>query len=350
MSRQRNVAFADAATRANSSPFAASTYLAQQAALLSPGQCIKFATDITKAQTEPENEDVLQWAISAAYDSVNKQVHYIGKIAGPALFHWLKYDEATNHWTLDSPAPSWTTSSDSGHGFDHNTCDNAGNFYHVPYNSAAPRKWNGSSWSTLTAWTQNTTATGGLTWTPWGGGQGTLFYNDGIQGLLSYNFSGSWTTVFAQSNGSYHDFSEYNSTADVLIFGGGNGNNYYKYTGSGSPTQIADPSAATGLTGFRISANAGDQGIVCSDPSAAKLIAYYIETGLWAEYNITTDTWTKLTQSTGNGATPQTGLPNFTTDSGNAIICVSLPPYGCTMWIARPGAGENLNVWLYRHT
>lgn len=323
------------------------TILAQQAALLSPGQCIKFATDITKAQTEPENEDILQWAINFAYDRVNRKVHYIGKIAGPARFHWLSLDEATNHWTLDAHDP-WTTTNQSGHGYAHNTCDDSGNFYHVPYGSRIVQKWNGTAWSALPAWTQNTDATGSLKWLPWGGG--TLFYNDGVYGLIKFNGT-SWDDVYVLLNGSYHDFSVYNDTADVLIFGGGNGSGYYKCTSALSVSAINAPSTGTGLSGFTaISANAGAQGIVCSDPNSAKLIAYYIETGLWAEYNITTNTWTQLTQSSGSGASPQTGLPNFTVDASNAIICGDLPDYGCTMWIARPGTGENLNVWLYRHS
>lgn len=325
---------------------AQTSVLAQTAALLSAGQSILLPTDISKAALEPENSPVFQWAISAAYDSLNKKVHFIGKRDGPNFYHWVIYDIATNHWSISTP--SWSGSSDTGHGYDHNTADTSGNFYHAVAPSNTVRKWNGTSWSALADWTQNNGgATGGLTWTPWNGG--SLYYNDGIIGLIKYNGSTAWDSIPGVAiTGSYHDFSEYNSTANVLILGGGNGSSYYKYDGT-TMTSIADPSAATGLTGFRISANAGNQGICCSDPNSAKLIAYYIETGLWAEYNINTDTWTQLTQSTGSGATPQNGLPNIGTDPANAIICVTLPGYNCTMWLVHPSSG-NLLCWLYRHT
>lgn len=351
MSRQRTAVYPDAATRANSAPYSppGSSVLALAAASLAPGQCVKLTTDVSKAALEPEGSTILQWSISAAFDSFNQKVHFVGKESGSNPYHWLTYDIASDHWAVDAHAV-WDTGNASGHGYDHNTADISGNFYHVPYGSTSVKKWNGSSWSSLPDWTQNTNATGGLTWTPWGGGSGMLFYNDGIQGLLQYPFSGGWNSISGVAiTGSYHDFSEYNSTADVLILGGGNGSAYYKCTSSLAVSSIAAPSTGSGLSGFTISANAGDQGIVCSDPNAAKLIARYVEDGRWAEYNITTNTWTQLTQSSGNGATPQTGLPNMGIDSGNAEICVSLPGYGCTMWMQHPSSG-NLIAWLYRHS
>lgn len=313
------------------------TVLAGAAARLKPGQCIRLTTNITGTQLSPEGSDVLQWGVSAYFDPVRKEVGFIGKRDGPNPYHWVTYDLANNSWAIDARA-LWSSANASGHGYDHNTCDpETGDVYHIPFGANAARKWNGTSWSTTASWTQNTNATGGLTYFP---GLG-LFYNDGIAGLLRLNGS-TWDTVYSITGLEYHDFSEYNAAADVLIFGGGNNTPYYKCTRGLTVTQIANAP-------FRISANAGDQGIIASDPNSDNLIARDVDTGAWAQYDISANAWTTLTQSTGDGSAPQTGTPNLANVNGSEVCC-SLPPYGVTIWLQFRSGSNTLDAWLYRHT
>ncbi|MFO1270288.1 MAG: hypothetical protein U1F50_01160 [Rubrivivax sp.] len=312
------------------------TYLARQAALLAPGQCIRLDTGLTNDMVTLDGSDFLQWGISMYRDPVRREIGYIGKRDGPNVFHWAVYSEASNTWS--NSRPLWSTDIVSGHGYDHNTCDPAtGDVYHVPFGSNVVRRWNGT-WSTLPGWSQNTTATGGLTWFP---GLG-LFYNDGF-GLLHWNGS-TWTTRFALGNGSYHDFSEYNDSADVLIFGGGNGSGYYKMTRGLAVTPIAAP------PGFAIGANPNSQGIAVSDPNSATLIARSSPTDVWAAYNINAGSWSVLAQSPGSG--PPRGRPPRAPDTNNAPLCCAIEDMGVMMFVQhRGGAGSTpAEVWLYRHS
>lgn len=312
------------------------SYLQQQAVKLGPGQSIRLTTNITGTQLSPEGSDILQWGVSAYYDPVRKEVGFIGKRDGPNPYHWMVLDETRNNWSLD-PRALWSSASVSGHGYDHNTCDPAtGDVYHVPYGVKVVQKWNGTSWSAMTAWTQNMTATGGLTYFP---GLG-LFYNDGVA-LIRFNGT-SWDTIATGDNSSYHDFSEYNSTADVLIFGGGNSSGYFKCTRGLTVSSIASAP-------FRISANAGDQGIIASDPNSDNLIARDVDTGAWAQYDISANAWTTLTQSTGDGSVPQNGTPNLANVNGSEVCC-SIPQYGVTIWMQFRSGSSTLDAWLYRHT
>lgn len=318
-----------------------STYLAQQAALLSAGQCIKLTHNATSTFLSPGGSDIVQWGMSMAYVPQLKQIHYVGKESGPVGFHWLIYDEITAQFTMQ--VPSWSGGSDAGHGFDHNTADPVnGIFYHVPYNSNVVRAWQGGTWSSLSAWTQNTTATGGLSWTPFG-----LFYNDGIQGLLQWNGS-TWTTISGVAiTGSYHDFSEYNSTANVLIFGGGNGSAYYKCTSGLSVSTITGPS------GWTITSSPSAGGLCVADPSSTKMIGRDGVTGNWYQYDISNDGagWTSLTQSVGSGSSPQSGLPPLAVDTSNEPLCCALPQYNCIAFFQHRPSGSTLaDFWLYRHT
>ncbi len=313
------------------------SYLAQQAALLAPGQCIRLETGLTSAMLTMEGSNFIQWGVSMYRDPVRREIGFIGKRDGPNPFHWAVYSESTNSW--DTTRPVWSTAIVSGHGYDHNTCDPAtGDVYHVPYGGNVVRKWNGS-WTSLPGWSQNATACGGLSWFP---GLG-LFYNDGF-GLIHWDGS-KWTTRYTLANGSYHDFSEYNDTADVLIFGGGNGSGYYKMTRSLAVSPIPAP------PGITIGANPNYHGLAVSDPNSATLIARSSPTGAWAAYNIGSNSWSSLAKSSGNGATPQRGLPPLAADTNNGPICCAIEDLGVIMFVQHQGSGSTpAEVWLYRHT
>lgn len=334
-------------TRAVSRPFtlniasaAAATPLALAAASLAPGQCVRMDTPLIGQNMVfgSENANFLMWGVSGYYDPIRKEIGFIGKRDGTAPYHWLVYDEASDTWSNDRPL--WSASETNGHGYDHNTIDPAtGTVYFRPFNSGTIRTWNGS-WSSLPA-RSGWNIVGGLSWFPGFG----LVVNTGS--TLDRYSDGAWSRItVAPTVDSYHDVSEYNAAANVLIFGGGNSAPMWKLTAAGVVSGITSP------PGFSVGAGEDGQGILVSDPSAAKLIARKRATALWYEYDIPTDTWPALTQSTGDGSSPQNGTPNLT--AGNTQlpdIAIPIPEYGVIMFIQYLGSGVTpAGVWLYKHS
>lgn len=313
------------------------TVLATAAASLSAGQSVKLSTSLPASTLiySSENADMIQWGGSAYYDPTRKEVGFIGKRDSSEYpYHWLVYNETANTWSNSRAV--WSSANTSGHGYDHNTIDPAtGTVYHRPYGSKTVQVYNGS-WSTLPAWTPNTAIIGGLSWFPGVG----LIYNDGAY-LLRYS-GGSWTTLASYGGDDYVQFSEYNSTANVLIFGGGSSGVYRKMDSSLNLSTIASPSFTLGV--------GSGHGLCVSDPSSGTLIAYQRASPYaWAKYTIATDTWASLTESTGDGSSPQTGTPNMPNDT-NASIAAEIPAYGVVMFIKYNGPGSDGEVWLYKHS
>lgn len=311
--------------------------LAQTAASLAPGQSRKVPTSLTGSTLVygSENADFIMWGSSGYYDPTRKEVGFIGKRDGPNQYHWLVYDEMANTWS--NTRPVWDTKAYYGHGYDHNTIDPAtGTVYFRVYGENKVRVWNGS-WSETPAWSQNSSIVGGLSWFPGVG----LMYNDSSL-LLRYS-GGAWSSISGiPARDSYHDFSEYNPTANALIFGSGNyGNDVYKITAALSVSQVASAPFNVGSS----------QSVVVSDPNSATLIAWLKETTNWAKYDIAANAWSTLTPCVGDGSAPASGVPNLQTGSSRPAIGIAIPQYGVIMFIQYRGAGSTpADVWLYRHS
>lgn len=325
-------------SHANSSEDRDISLLESMAKSLAPRQSRRFPTPITGAVLTygGEKSTFIQWGSSGYYDPIRREIGFIGKRSGPNPYHWLVYDENANVWTNNRPV--WDTDRYFGHGYDHNAFDaETGTLYFRVFNSRTIRVWDGQ-WSTLPPWSKRTNSVGGLSWFPGVG----LMYNDGMR-LLRYS-SGVWSEVDYFGGNSYHDISEYNSVANVLIFGSGNSSPLRKMTADLRITAVASPPFNIG-SGSR-------QGVCISDPNSATLIAYQKGSKNWAMYDINSDKWTPLAQSSGDGSEPQLGTPNLAGDSvGRSVIGVPIPKYGVMMFIQYRGAGSRqADVWLYRHS
>jgi len=319
-------------------PNASVSMLAQTAAMLAPGQSVKLPTRLTGAGTiyGSEGETFIQWADSGYYDPIRREIGFVGKIAGSgaAPYHWLVYDESSNTWSNSREV--WSTANSTGHGYDHNTIDPAtGTVYHREFGDNKVHVWNGS-WSDTPSWSQDTTIVGGLSWFPGVG----LMYNDGKR-LMRYS-GGAWSQVAYFGGDSYHDFSEYNPTANVLIFGGGESSPLRKMTAALEVSTLAAPP-------FTLGASKG-KSVTVSDPNSATIIAYKKGTTTWAKYDISTDTWSSLTQCSGDGSSPANGTPNLVGDVERFPIGIAIPQYGVMMFIQYRGASTPADVWLYRHS
>lgn len=312
-----------------------STALSAAAATIGAGQCRKLSTTLLGSTLifGSEGANFIQWGVSAYYDPVRDEVGFIGKRDGTEAYHWLVYDEAGNSWS--NSRALWSSGTTLGHGYDQNTIDPAtGDVYFRDWDNTI-RKYSGS-WTSFSGPT-TTEVAGGLAWFPGVG----LCYADG-RGLQKYS-DGSWSALQTRNDGSYHDFAEYNSTANVLIFGGGNSSAYYKCTSGGTVTSIASPPYTLG------SAASGPHGLVVSDPNSDRLIAWNYGTD-WRQYDIGDDAWTTLTQSSGDGSSPQTGLPNLSAGASNSVVVCPVPDYGVILFIQYLGSGSTpAGVWVYKH-
>lgn len=327
VSRSRRVAAASASQ----------TVLELAAASLSAGQCVKLSTTLLGSTLHfgSEASCFIKWGNSAYYDPTRKEIGFIGKMEGANPYHWLVYNETANTWSNSRAV--WSSANATGHGYDHNTIDPAtGTIYHRQYNSDSVHVWNGS-WSDTATWSGSYTIVGGLSWFPGVG----LIYNDGA--TLKRLSGGSWSNLQSFGGDSYHDFSEYNSTANALIFGGGNTSPYRKMTSNLTVSSIASPPFTIG--------SGATQAIAVSDPLSDRVIARDATSGAWSAYDISADTWTTLTQSSGSGASPQTGTPNLSIDTELSVIGCPVPEYGILVFIQYKGSGATAaDVWVYKHS
>lgn len=310
---------------------------------LAPGQSRRLDTGLTGENVYyTDGSNCLQWGMSM-YDAISfGEIGFIGKRDGAIYpYRWVVYDIDANAWVLDRAL--WSAAGAEGHGYDHNATDpTTGDVYFRSYGGEGPvRVWTRATqtWGTTANLPANTKAAGGLTWWP---GKG-LFTNCGHG--LNQLVSGSWVNrQVGPFPGSYHDAMEYNATADCLIFGGGNESGYYKCNSALSVTTIATPP-------FRFGSNPNTQGMICSMPGRAKILARSGNDGggVWASYDINSDTWTNnLTQSVGSGDSPQDGLPPLTVSS-NAVLAVSLESLGVIFFVQHQGVGATpAKVWIWR--
>jgi hypothetical protein len=303
------------------------TALATAAASLSAGQSVSFGTIATNVHTYgSEGANFVQWGHSMVYDPTRRQVSFIGKRDASNPYHWLVYDEATNAWT--NTRAVWSTSSYLGHGYDQNAIDPAtGTHYFRSYGDNAIHVWNGS-WSTLTSIPYSTEIIGGLTWFPGVG----LIYNDG-KGVRRYS-GGAWSSLASYSGDTYTDFSEYNSTANAMIFSA-NGS-YYKMTSDLTISSIATPP-------FTISVSK-TAGLAVSDPRSGNIIAYNRSSPYeWARYNFASNTWSSI----------PSGYPSIPTAADQFVNACSIPlesgQYGVMMFI-KAADGQTGTVYLYRYS
>ena len=336
-----------------SQPPAGDTALAQAAALLGPGQSLRFGT-IPAAVLDIDDAgfSILQYMSAFAYDPHNKQVRGLGKRSGPnAPYRFMIYREATDAWSIaGNTVWSGGQSNQSGHGYDHNTTDpDASIHYFKPYDSPTVQYWtpDTGAWASLAAMgSPNPVITGFLEWIPGTG----LVYGD-RRTLRSHPGASSpgtaWTiheNLGSDAN-AYHAAGAWNRNSQVLLWGWGNLDNNSR-------------KCAANLTGITLTSSVGldlgaaeGGGLIAPDPTGLGFIGWKKESLTWRHYLPSSDAWTPLTKSTGSGSNPQNGTPNFVSDpTGRHSMCCSIDPYGVIMFVQYNGGGAGAAVWLYRHT
>lgn len=310
------------------------TALAQAAATLSANQSLLFGT-VPSGIIASDGAPNTAYGSSGVYDPIGKQVKYLGKRNSIFQYRLLVYDEAINAWSLDSNLPPGTGSAQNGHGYDHNALDpSTGDHYFRPYNDTNVYKWTSGTWSSLPVLANEDDAAS-LAWFPGVG----LIYADCR--LIRKFAGGSWTDIATGLAASQnHTIAEYNATANVLIFGAGNCNEttLRKMTSGEVITTIASAPFEVGSSEL--------QGLLASVPNEDTYLGWKKTSTSWSLYDVSADNWSPVTQSTGNGATPQTGTPNI--DGFFHCIGIPIDDYDVIMYVCGSGTGAG-EVWIYKH-
>lgn len=323
----------------------ADTLLEELAAYLAPNQSI-YVYGEDDAFVSTEGDTTLQWASSALWNEQLKKIRFIGKRQSTFPYHAFEYDAASNDMVQDG---DWDVAAglavgQSGHGYDNNAIDPATGDIFFRTSGTTYYIWDesGSSWSSNTF--PQSVNLGGVSWVPslgwvWCESNNFKHSTNGTSWTdLNSDFCG-WT-----DGGQYHAITEYNETADVLLVGAGNNSDVlYKWDVAGeSLTTIATPPFNLG--------SAATQGTFTAVPDEDRFIGRDKDNGnAWTMYDVSENSWTTLTESTGDGSSPQTGTPNlssFHNTIATPIDGISTP--GITAWVHVSTTSGNVELWLYR--
>lgn len=314
------------ARRSTETPPPATTVLGTIAAQLSAGQSMLVPVTITRPTIAPDADPrpITKWSNSGFYDPVNKRMLFNGKRESNLYPYWtFEYDEVTN---VASVGPAWDTALVSGHGYNHSTGNPAtGEYFHRQYNDVSgPYKLVGDTWSQLPAIGGAVSFASSLTYVP---GLGLLTV-DPVRMRL---FNGSTWSLFKTLGGvdQNHNIAIHNPISNIMLFGSGNSSdNCFTMDCSGSPytvTAIATPPYNIG--------SSNTQGNIVANPNGPGFIIHDKGTTSWHHWTPAGGVWNALSQSSGGGSTPQTGMPNLVTgaagaDIGCATILVNVPTHG----------------------
>lgn len=321
------------------------TALAQAANQLAAGQCIRLPITITAGQVLDDGAPITKWGSSACWDPNAREVLYVGKRQDAShAYKFLTYHEDTN--ACDLARDPANTANVSGHGYDHNAINPAtGEFFYREFNDLTVHRWFGGEWDDLPVIPAAVSHASSLTYVP---GVGLLT----VDPVRIRRYNGSAWDVLKTLGGAdaNHSVSEYNPNSNELVFGGGN---------NGDALSIMDCAtlevSAVDTPPFNVGSG-GDgtdlQGVIVTDPSGNGWITCEKGTGNWA-YLDSDGSWTTLTQSSGDGSSAQTGLPNLlasNTDAGLSRIAAPISTYGVTWWHEYVGGADVAKIWLYRHS
>lgn len=328
------------------------TVLGQTAALLGPNQCMVVPVSIPDAVIRIDGAPIIKWATSAPYNPVRRSIYYTGKAQSVIPYRSIEYFLDSN--TVTNPA-IWDSTPVSGHGYCHNTAhDTDGRHWARPYNDQTC--WERSAVGVWTALPNSGVMeiTSSLKWHP------TLQRLLNIDGdrIRAYDpgvgapGTGTWTLVqnFGDHLNAYYYTAAYNPNGDRMIFGAGN------FDDTMRKIDTLTTSSAIATPPFNLGAGAFD-GCTTADPNSPNFVACHRSTNVWTKFDPTAGalgTWSSVTQSSGSGATPQTGAPNVATgagDVGASRILTTVPAaalglaWGVVTTMEYVGGGGLLWAW-----
>jgi hypothetical protein len=153
-------------------PLPGETALSAAAASLAAGTYCELALNISLADliaVSGNDEPPVQWADSAAWDPIGRQIHFVGRDAGCGAttipYVHMTFDDDTSEWSMRADADLFPC----GHAYDSNTADPVtGTFYFRRFSDGFVNIRDGDSWlATPTIGDNNSTSPAvGMTYFP----------------------------------------------------------------------------------------------------------------------------------------------------------------------------------------
>ena len=231
------------------------------------------------------------WADSGVYDPVHRTIQWVGSpgscCADPSAYQLLIYDVATDSWRAEeTPWPD-----DTGHAWDGNAVDPEGGVHYFARSSSVGA-WDGTSWSLLPDAGRQPIVVG----LAYFESTGDLY----LVGRNLFRLDGdAWTMVAPETRfGTYHQFAEYNPLRDVAWIGAGNNRETFGFALEADGTVRPLTEAPTTLNG-------DGNSMKTYDPVTGDYIVQNEAEDRWWTFDITTDTWTEITDAI-RAARPET--------------------------------------------
>jgi hypothetical protein len=299
---------------------------------------------------------MLPFSNSMPWNPISKVIEIVASdhVGATPNMHHVRYDVATNQFTLAQAAPAVPG---IGHGYDHNAVNPfTGDLYHRRYGgsiSAMKKALGAASFVDIPSVAGVAQVAIGATW--WsgpfvgGGSQGSfMIFNSGNSTggandgqIVAYNpLSNTW--FYNQvgkapnygSGSTYHSLIEYSAIKNLAVYGGGNvaPNRLWRLSSDGSV--LAMPNVPSGkAVGIQ-------RGLLVDEPVTGNFLL--LSAGeLWELNPSGSGTWT---QQTGTRTPPGgVGIP------GTAIgIASSISDYGVVVFITQPRSTGG-TFYLYKH-
>lgn len=274
------------------------------------------------------HDHLTSWSDTGVYDPVHRTVQWVGSpgscCADPSAYQLLIYDIASDTWRAEeTPWPD-----DTGHAYDGSAIDPERGVHYFARSSSVAG-WDGSGWTALPSPGPQPIAVG-LTW----------FRSTSSLVLVGREvsvFDGTEWAVLDDPDASfagYHQFAEYDPVHDVAWLGAGNGNE------TRSAVLRADGSVEP-LADAPLSLNGDGRSMKTYDPVTGDFVVQDGETDRWWTFDITTDTWTEMTEAV-RAARPET----WSVDAKDFVVpiddCGALLYFQWVHW-------NEHRVFLYRH-
>ena len=300
----------------------------------------------------PNSNVTTQFMGEATWDSVNKQVLFLG--SGHFNYSQLHvYSDSSNSWTRGAEPPGAPVG--LGHGYNHNGISVSGRV--LGFISAGPNSIKFYQYNIgANIWTERSSVSndGGiahaLVYFP---ERSKWYVADGTFGRIrSYDhLSDSWSTHTTEQDcfggtGYYHQFASYNRVRKEIVFGGGNASSganlfsrsWCKMDSNGNVTVMP-------LAPHTLRIPEGGQttkgALITSDPVTGDLLVLTQDGNFYA-FNFSTNQWTTIN----DGATRPSVLNQSSNNVTNGFV-VPISTYGVVMYADYNGS--NSTIWLYKH-